>query len=185
MSPLATTALSVGTLVVGWLLNELSHIWHSREQDRRDLAQTHRAVQTEALIKLQQIAIAYHGKAQRFLLVAYAHQEYPDDAQSAREYSTLSGEIESFTSELFAARAHVDDLRIRSFVDYLDEMVQQFTSSPAEINDEHGTTTNEDNLFRQGDDLQGILWRLNDYIGSRLLELVGVVDPEVPPYRGE
>lgn len=38
-------------------------------------------------------------------------------------------ELEHKTTELFAARARVDDLRIRSFVDYLEEMSRQFVAA--------------------------------------------------------
>jgi hypothetical protein len=185
VSQLGTALLSVGTLVTGWLLSELSQIWRAREQDRRDLGQFHRTTQTEALVKLQQVAIDYNAKAQRLLLAAYAQQEPSRDRAATEEYTILSTELDSLTTDLFAARARVDDMRIRSFVDALDELASQFIGSPGEREGDDGPTTTEARLFEQGDELQRVLWKLNNYIGSRLLDLVGVVDPEEPPYRGE
>lgn len=186
MSSFGAAALSIGTLILGWLLNEVSHRRRLRDEDRRHLAREHRTIQTNALTGLQRAGIEYATTARRLLYAGWEAAQVPDDRDKLAEVDALSDELDAETDALFAARAMVDDLRIRSYADYLEEMARQFISSPGEpLFDGAQSSKGEEYLWRQDDDLQSILWRLNNYIGSRLLDLVGVVDPETPPYRGE
>lgn len=185
MSPLGTAVLSVGTLLLGWVLNEISHRWRMREEGRRHLARQHIGLQVSALTEVQGVATNYATTARWLLFATWELQRRPNDDDLGAEVEDLSVELDAQTDELFGAEAKVDDLRIRSYIDYLEEMARQFLCWPGEQTFGTETSRGETVLWEQVDELQRILWRLNRFIGSRLLDLVGVVDPETPPYRGE
>jgi hypothetical protein len=187
MNPIVSIGVSVFTLVLGWVLNEISHRWRSRDEGRQEKERQHRAAQTAALIDLQRVAREYYEIAGRSLWVAWSCTETPNDEDYEAEANELHDDLESQTMELFATRARVDDLRIRSFVDYLEEMARQFIAASGESFAPNAglPRRGEAVLLEQDSRLQGILLQLNNHIGSRLLELVGVTDPDTPPYGGE
>jgi hypothetical protein len=186
MNPIVSVGVSVFTLVLGWVLNENSHRWRSRDESRQEKERQHRATQTAALIDLQRFALEHYEIAGRSLWVAWSCTETPNNEDYEAEANELYEDRESKTRELFATRARVDDLRIRSWVDHLEEMARQFIDMAGEsFYPDKGLRRGEAELLGQDRRLEGILLQLNAYIGSRLLELVGVTDPETPPYRGE
>lgn len=184
MKVFIAVGLPLLTLFIGWILNEISHRWRAKDEDSRELKRQHRHLQSEALVELQRVALEYYEIAGCSLWMAWKISE-EDGKGSIEKAEELHDTLEAKTFEMFAVIARIDDLRIRSWVSYLEEMARQFVSIPGEKFLDTGSHRDISALMEQDNELQRILIQLNNYIGSRLLQLFGINDPETPPYAGE
>jgi hypothetical protein len=176
MNLLLRAGIPIATLVLGWALNEVSHRWRTKDKDERERLRQRRASQSNALIQLQQLALEYLEIAQHALWTAWECSQTPGNKKLDAKADDLHSELEHKTLELFAARARVDDLRIRSVIDHLEEMSRQFIVMPGESIDVEGAKRQGERVVLEQDhQLEGFSWGLCGWVTRTRVRLGGVL----------
>jgi len=168
---------AVGT----WALTEYSHRKHSREAAGDKLDALRRTEQVKALVELQRLVLAYYESFSEHLWVAWEISERRFVGRQLQIKGDQSwSERERIALRLFAVAARVDDLKIRSKVDYLEEIARDAGITPGEhIAGPESRSRSSENVLKDDQRVQGTAIVLNLEIGDRLLELVGTQNPEL------
>jgi hypothetical protein len=176
--PLVTAVIAS---VVTWLLTEHSHRKHVREDAKGNVDTLRRAEQVKALVDLQQLVLEYYETFSEHLWSAWELSERTLKARALQTKADESWEkLERLALRLFALSARIDDLKIRSLVDHVEEIARWSTVSPGEHIEGPGKTSRSSkNVLDDDQRVQREAISLNLVIGDRLLELLGTQNPEL------
>ena len=171
---------AVVSAILTWIFAELTH----RHSDNRAVAcQTsllHKTEQVKILTELQDIVLEYYSTYSGYLWGAWEETERPLTKKEQGSLGELWENMEGLALKLFALSARVDDLKIRSRVDYLEEVARWRTVSPGVHSEDGEVTTSSDNILSDDHFVQRIAIELNRMIGDHQLLILGSHNPEEP-----
>jgi hypothetical protein len=164
--------------ILTWVFSELTH----RHSDKRSVAgQTsllHKTEQVKILKELQDVVLEYYSAYSGYLWGVWAESERSLKKKERAHVEELWEQMEALALRMFALSARVDHLKIRSRIDYLEEVARWRTASPG-THTEGGVVTNcSDNILSDDHYVQRIAIEVNRMMGDYQLELLGSNNPE-------
>lgn len=165
--------------VVTWKLTQLSHRKEMSDQSAATLQQFHRVQQIEVLVELQNVLLEYYEVFSLHLWTAWEVQKRSLRRGLKQEADEAWQKMDALALRLFALSSRVDDLKIRSMVDYVEEIARDATASPGKHYLGTTETISSKNVMEDDRSIQNTVVALNLDIGNRILELAGSTNPEL------
>jgi hypothetical protein len=177
---MAILVTAVVSAILTWLFAEITH----RHSDKRAMAgQTsllHKTEQVKILTELQDVVLEYYSAYSAYLWGAWEESERSLSKKEQACLGELWENMEALALKMFALSARVDHLRIRSRIDFLEEVARWRTVSPGVHTEDGVVTTSSDNILSDDHYVQRIAIEVNRMMGDYQLELLGSHNPEYP-----
>lgn len=177
MTILVTAIVSA---VLTWVFAELTHRHSDKRAEAGQTSLLHKSEQVKILTELQDVVLEYYSAYSGYLWGAWAESERSLKKKELAHVEELWEQMEALALKMFALSARVDHLKIRSRIDYLEEVARWRTVTPGTHSEDCVVTTSSDNILSDDHYVQRIAIEVNRMMGDYQLELLGSHNPEYP-----
>jgi len=182
---IATAVIAGGA---AWALSEFSHRKRDVKRSAAEAERARRSQQVKVLTELQQLVLQFYETFSHHLWASWSvNKSKKKGKKKDLELSLAEAwtQQQSLALRLFALSARVDDAKIRSGVDFLEELARNAVLTPGRHYLPGGQTTTSTSNVRDDDhNVQRSAILLNLRIGDRLLEFTGSSDSEPAATEG-
>jgi hypothetical protein len=163
------------------MFSEISHRHFAKRNIVDQTAFLHKTEQLKILTELQSVVLDYYAAYSGFLWGRWEELKGTLSKKEKAGVSEIWEEMEQTALRMFALSSRIDHIRIRSQVDYLEEIARQYSLFPGEATEGEISTKSSKNVVKQDDEVQRMAIKLNGMIGDHQLQLLGSTNPEGPP----
>jgi hypothetical protein len=164
-----------------WIFSEISHRHFAKRNVADQTVFLHKTEQLKILTELQIVVLDYYAAYSGFLWGRWEELKGSLSKKEKASVSEIWEEMEQTALRMFALSSRIDQLQIRSQVDFLEEIARQYSLFPGESTDGETSIKSSRNVVKQDEEVQRLAIGLNSTIGDHQLRLLGSTNPDGSP----